>query len=100
MDAAIEKSRAAADGVNLGLPAGATYRADAPLRKRSPPQAEPFAEVIARETGKPMWEARTEVEAVIGKVEISITAYAERTGNKKLDSALSGTAGVGTSRTA
>ncbi|MEO1967688.1 MAG: succinylglutamate-semialdehyde dehydrogenase [Sphingomonadaceae bacterium] len=57
-------------------------------------QAEPFAELIARETGKPLWEARTEVEAVIGKVEISINAYAERTGSKKLDSALQGTASV------
>ncbi|UVI38491.1 succinylglutamate-semialdehyde dehydrogenase [Qipengyuania spongiae] len=57
-------------------------------------QADPFAELIARETGKPLWEARTEVEAVINKVEISITAYAERTGNKKLDSALQGTAAV------
>ncbi|MXP30075.1 succinylglutamate-semialdehyde dehydrogenase [Porphyrobacter algicida] len=57
-------------------------------------QADPFAELIARETGKPLWEARTEVEAVIGKVEISINAYAERTGSKKLDSALQGTASV------
>ena len=57
-------------------------------------QAEPFAELIARETGKPLWEARTEVEAVIGKVEISVTAYSERTGTKKLDSALQGSAGV------
>ena len=57
-------------------------------------QAEPFAELIARETGKPLWEAKTEVEAVIGKVEISITAYSERTGSKKLDSALQGAAGV------
>ncbi|MGI8942701.1 MAG: succinylglutamate-semialdehyde dehydrogenase [Qipengyuania sp.] len=57
-------------------------------------QAEPFAELIARETGKPLWESRTEVEAVIGKVEISITAYAERTGQKKLNSALQGTAAV------
>ena len=57
-------------------------------------QAEPFAELIARETGKPLWEARTEVEAVIGKVEISITAYAERTGQKKLNSALQGTAAL------
>ncbi|MEC8836858.1 MAG: aldehyde dehydrogenase family protein, partial [Pseudomonadota bacterium] len=55
---------------------------------------ETFAELIARETGKPLWEARTEVEAVIGKVEISITAYAERTGQKKLNSALQGTAAL------
>jgi len=53
-----------------------------------------FAELIARETGKPLWEARTEVEAVIAKVEISIRAYAERTGQRKLDSALQGSAAL------
>ncbi|WP_133365468.1 succinylglutamate-semialdehyde dehydrogenase [Qipengyuania sediminis] len=57
-------------------------------------QAEPFAELIARETGKPLWEARTEVDAVIAKVEISVKAYSERTGAKKLDSALQGHAGL------
>ena len=54
----------------------------------------PFAELIARETGKPLWEAHTEVEAVIGKVEISIRAYAERTAQRKLDNGLQGTAAV------
>lgn len=53
-----------------------------------------FAELIARETGKPLWEARTEVESVMAKVEISVSAYAERTGQRKLDSALQGTAAV------
>ena len=57
-------------------------------------QADPFAELISRETGKPLWEARTEVEAVINKVDISVTAYAERTGQKRFDSALQGTAAV------
>ncbi|QUL39196.1 succinylglutamate-semialdehyde dehydrogenase [Erythrobacter sp. JK5] len=56
--------------------------------------ADELAELIARETGKPLWEARTEVEAVVNKVEISVQAYAERTGKKKLDSALQGTAAV------
>ncbi|ANU08357.1 N-succinylglutamate 5-semialdehyde dehydrogenase [Paraurantiacibacter namhicola] len=55
---------------------------------------EELAELIARETGKPLWEARTEVEAVIGKVEISVRAYADRTGQRKLDSALQGTAAL------
>ncbi|WP_114521928.1 succinylglutamate-semialdehyde dehydrogenase [Altererythrobacter sp. ZODW24] len=55
---------------------------------------ETFAELIARETGKPMWEARTEVEAVVNKVEISIRAYSDRTGQKRLDSALQGTAAL------
>lgn len=53
-----------------------------------------FAELLSRETGKPLWEARGEVESVIGKVEISVRAYAERTGQRKLDSALQGTAAV------
>lgn len=56
--------------------------------------SEEFAELIARETGKPLWEARTEVDSVINKVEISVNAYAERTGKKKLDSALQGSAAV------
>ncbi|MEO6387010.1 MAG: succinylglutamate-semialdehyde dehydrogenase [Croceibacterium sp.] len=53
-----------------------------------------FAELIARETGKPLWEANSEVAAVIAKVEISISAYAERTGQRRLDSALQGTASL------
>ena len=47
-----------------------------------------FADLIARETGKPLWEARTEVAAVVNKVEISIEAYAERTPQRKLEAAL------------
>ncbi len=56
--------------------------------------ADRLAELIARETGKPHWEARTEVDAVIAKIEISVQAYAERTGRKKLDSAMQGIAAV------
>ena len=47
-----------------------------------------FADLIARETGKPLWEARTEVGAVINKVEISATAYMDRTPMRKLEGAL------------
>lgn len=39
-----------------------------------------FAELIAQETGKPMWETLGEVGAMMGKIEISARAYAERTG--------------------
>jgi succinylglutamic semialdehyde dehydrogenase len=53
-------------------------------------EGDSFAELIARESGKPLWEARTEVDAVIGKVDISVQAYAERTGKKKHDSAMNG----------
>lgn len=47
-----------------------------------------FAELVARETGKPLWEAKTEVGAVINKVQISIEAYAERTPQRKMEAAL------------
>jgi succinylglutamic semialdehyde dehydrogenase len=57
-------------------------------------EADKLAELIARETGKPMWESRTEVESVINKVEISIRAYAERTSQRKLDGAMQGTSAL------
>ncbi|PLK26562.1 succinylglutamate-semialdehyde dehydrogenase [Novosphingobium sp. TH158] len=57
-------------------------------------ESDKFAELISRETGKPLWEARSEVETVVGKVEISIRAYAERTSQRKLDNALQGTMAV------
>ena len=41
---------------------------------------EPFAQLISRETGKLLWDSRGEVNAMIGKVEISIAAQAERAG--------------------
>jgi len=37
-----------------------------------------MAEVICLDTGKPRWEALTEVAAMIGKVDISIQAYHDR----------------------
>ena len=44
---------------------------------------ETIAEAIGRETGKPLWEARTEVATMAAKVEISITSYNERTGERR-----------------
>lgn len=48
-------------------------------------KSDALADCIARETGKPLWEARTEVESVINKVEISIRAYADRTPQRRLE---------------
>ncbi len=45
-------------------------------------EADGFARLIAAETGKPLWETRTEVASVAAKVEISITAQGERAGEK------------------
>ncbi|WP_250492204.1 succinylglutamate-semialdehyde dehydrogenase [Caballeronia sp. GAWG1-1] len=44
---------------------------------------EALADAIGRETGKPLWEARTEVAAMAAKVDISVQAYHERTGEKR-----------------
>lgn len=92
-DAAIERARAALPDWSR-LPVANRIELMRRFANEVRRRADPFAELIARETGKPLWEARTEVEAVIGKVEISVTAYLERTGQKKLNSALSGTAAV------
>ncbi len=55
---------------------------------------EELAALIAREAGKPLWEARSEVDAVVNKVDIAVQAYAERTGKKKFDSGINGSAAV------
>lgn len=43
--------------------------------------------VIARETGKPRWEATTEITAMINKITISVKAYHTRTGEQHTDMA-------------
>ncbi|WP_288459410.1 succinylglutamate-semialdehyde dehydrogenase [uncultured Sphingomonas sp.] len=49
------------------------------LKERS----DALAQVIARETGKPLSESAQEVATMIGKVELSITAQAERAGHRE-----------------
>ncbi|MGL1956775.1 MAG: succinylglutamate-semialdehyde dehydrogenase [Colwellia sp.] len=41
---------------------------------------EELATAIAQETGRLLWETRTEIAAMIGKVDISVRSYHERTG--------------------
>ena len=45
-------------------------------------RADEFARLISRETGKPLWETRTEVASVAAKVDISVAAQAERAGQR------------------
>lgn len=47
-----------------------------------------FTDLIARETGKPLWDASTEVDAVVNKVDISVAAYSERTAQRRVEGAL------------
>jgi len=42
-----------------------------------------LAKTISREMGKPLWESLTEVAAMIGKINISVNAYQDRTGERE-----------------
>jgi succinylglutamic semialdehyde dehydrogenase len=44
-----------------------------------------LADVIGVETGKPRWESLTEVQTMIGKVDISLQSYRERTGERQAE---------------
>ncbi|BBI63375.1 hypothetical protein HSBAA_46810 [Vreelandella sulfidaeris] len=46
-------------------------------------RGEELAVAIASETGTPLWEARTEAGAMVGKVALSLKAYNERTGERE-----------------
>jgi succinylglutamic semialdehyde dehydrogenase len=48
---------------------------------------EELAYLISLETGKPLWESKTEVSSVIAKVNLSIQAYQERTAEKNFKTA-------------
>ncbi len=49
------------------------------LKERAPA----YAEAISRETGKALWETTAELSAMAGKVDISIRAMDERTGERE-----------------
>ena len=91
-------SGAAADAADVDTAVGAARRAFEPWSLRSAAEREAvvrrfaelltehkteLAETISRETGKPRWETLTEAQAMIGKVEISVRAQAERTGTRE-----------------
>lgn len=61
----------------------AVKRYQAVLKSRAPE----IAEAISRETGKALWETATELQAMQGKVDISIRAYDERTGERTAETA-------------
>ncbi len=46
-------------------------------------RTEEIAIAISEETGKPLWETRTELASMAGKVDISIRAVTERTGTRE-----------------
>ena len=81
VDAAVAAARAAFPawaGISLDDRIAVARRFQQVVRDR----AEAFAVLIATETGKPLWETRTEVASVVAKVDISVTAQAERAGTR------------------
>lgn len=61
----------------------AVRRYQAVLKRRAPE----MAEAISKETGKALWETTAELGSMAGKVDISIRAYDERTGERTSDMA-------------
>jgi len=57
------------------------------LKRRS----DELARAISQEMGKALWDARGEVQAMIGKIDISIRAQAERAGQKEEKTAFGAT---------
>ena len=84
--AAVEAARAAfpdwADRPRVERIA-AMKRYQAVLKERAPA----MAEAISRETGKALWETTAELGSMAGKVDISIRAYDERTGERTAETA-------------
>ena len=79
--AAVAAARAAAPGWAL-TPLATRIAVAQAFKAVVTTRADAFARLIASETGKPLWETRTEVASVAAKVDISITAQAERAGSR------------------
>lgn len=85
-DTDAEVARARADWpLWVALPLAKRVDALKRFAERLKADGEALATLIARETGKPMWEAKTEVDSVAAKVDISVKAYAERTSQRRSD---------------
>ena len=54
------------------------------FQKNVKKQASPLAKLISLETGKPLWESHTEVQACIQKIDISILAFKTRCQNQQI----------------
>lgn len=44
-----------------------------------------LTDLISKESGKPLWEAATEVSAVIGKIDLSLKSYQQRTTEQQME---------------
>lgn len=56
-------------------------------------RADEISEVIARETGKPLWEARTEAKSMVNKIDITLDFSLKLVEDEKVENALPGVDG-------
>ncbi|KHK90659.1 succinylglutamate-semialdehyde dehydrogenase [Novosphingobium malaysiense] len=82
--AALQKARKAFPAW-AALPVEARVEAVQRFKAALEARKDTLGETISRETGKPRWEGLAEAGSMIGKVGISITAQAERAGEKRSD---------------
>ncbi len=47
-----------------------------------------FADLIARETGRPLWDTRAEVQALTQQADLGVAALSERAGQRRLEGAM------------
>lgn len=64
------------------------------LKKVFVAHAEELAILIARETGKPLWETKTEVAALTGKIDITLEHSIKRVANEHIPNALPNIEGI------
>jgi succinylglutamic semialdehyde dehydrogenase len=53
----------------------------------------PWAEIISRETGKPLWEAKIEARTMVNKIDITLNESMKLIAEQKIDNIMPGTTG-------
>ncbi|MDP6969259.1 MAG: succinylglutamate-semialdehyde dehydrogenase [Gammaproteobacteria bacterium] len=81
VDAAIDAARNAFVSWSL-LPYQQRLQAVQAFQQQLREHSDALTLSIAQEAGKPLWEAKTEVAAMIGKIDLSAQAYEARTGTE------------------
>ncbi|KTD08127.1 succinylglutamate-semialdehyde dehydrogenase [Legionella jamestowniensis] len=91
--ATAEEILMACEAAHLALPGWAALSVSARasylqnFAKEVSAKQQELAYLIALETGKPLWETKTEVNSVIAKIDLSIKAYQERTNERDFSTA-------------
>ncbi len=77
-----------------GLPQQDRFQYLARLKEVYTSRKNELAEAISRDTGKPLWEALTEAQSMIGKIDITLNESMKLVSTLEIDNALPGVKGV------